>query len=131
MRGKKVVVGVEDRFGLADRLPEGLVDLPHFAADDLDPARSDGDIVVQACADDPQVAVHAIRNLARIGFGKTRVRWSQLGFGRTSTTSVDQYGATLARWLGGHMNRHEAHTSWWKKVVIEADDGPQDAVGPV
>jgi deferrochelatase/peroxidase EfeB len=36
------------------------------------------------------VAVHAIRNLARIGFGKVRVRWSQLGFGRTSSTSRAQ-----------------------------------------
>ena len=40
--------------------------LPHFPADNLDPPRSDGDLCVQACADDPQVAVHAIRNLARI-----------------------------------------------------------------
>ena len=45
---------------------------------------------VQACADDPQVAVHAVRNLARIGFGVVRVRWSQLGFGRTSSTSTAQ-----------------------------------------
>ena len=42
------------------------------------PARG-GDLCVQACADDPQVAVHAIRNLARIGFGTVAVRWSQLG----------------------------------------------------
>jgi deferrochelatase/peroxidase EfeB len=41
---------------------------------------------VQACANDPQVAVHAIRNLARIGFGTVAVRWAQLGFGRTSST---------------------------------------------
>jgi deferrochelatase/peroxidase EfeB len=45
---------------------------------------------VQACSEDPQVAVHAIRNLARIGFGTVAVRWSQLGFGRTSTTSTSQ-----------------------------------------
>lgn len=79
-----------DRFGIADRLPEALAPLPHFPADNLDPARSDGDLCVQACADDPQVAVHAIRNLARIGFGTVAVRWSQLGFGRTSTTSVGE-----------------------------------------
>lgn len=79
-----------DRFGLADRRPEALERLPHFPADNLDPARSDGDLCVQACADDPQVAVHAIRNLARIGFGTVAVRWSQLGFGRTSTTSVGE-----------------------------------------
>ncbi|MET3720999.1 deferrochelatase/peroxidase EfeB [Arthrobacter sp. UYEF21] len=34
--------------------------------------------------------MHAIRNLARISFGKARVRWSQLGFGRTSSTSRAQ-----------------------------------------
>ncbi|WP_314324633.1 iron uptake transporter deferrochelatase/peroxidase subunit [Paenarthrobacter ilicis] len=78
------------RFGLEGRRPEALIDLPHFPGDDLQPARTGGDIVIQACADDPQVAVHAIRNLARIGFGKVRVRWSQLGFGRTSSTSRAQ-----------------------------------------
>ena len=79
-----------DRFGIADRRPAVLRDLPHFPGDALDPARSGGDLCVQACADDPQVAVHAVRNLARIGFGTVSVRWSQLGFGRTSTTSTSQ-----------------------------------------
>jgi deferrochelatase/peroxidase EfeB len=78
------------RFGLEGRRPEALIDLPHFPGDDLQAGRSGGDIIVQACADDPQVAVHAIRNLARLGFGKVRVRWSQLGFGRTASTSRAQ-----------------------------------------
>ena len=80
----------KDRFGLADRQPAALRRLPHFPADKLDPASSDGDLCVQACADDPQVAVHAIRNLARIAFGRAALRWSQLGFGRTSSTSTAQ-----------------------------------------
>ncbi|MCL8026539.1 iron uptake transporter deferrochelatase/peroxidase subunit [Nocardioides bruguierae] len=79
-----------DRFGLADRRPAALRDLPHFPADVLDRNRSGGDLCIQACAQDPQVAVHAIRNLARIGFGTVAVRWSQLGFGRTSSTSTSQ-----------------------------------------
>lgn len=79
-----------DRFGIAARRPTALERLPHFVADKLDPATSDGDLCVQACANDPQVAVHAIRNLTRIAFGRARLRWSQLGFGRTSSTSVDQ-----------------------------------------
>ncbi|GAA2333777.1 iron uptake transporter deferrochelatase/peroxidase subunit [Streptomyces cuspidosporus] len=79
----------KDRFGLASRRPEALIDLPPFPGDNLDPARSDGDLCVQACADDPQVAVHAIRNLARIGMGKVAIRWSQLGFGKTSSTTPD------------------------------------------
>ncbi|MFE1955436.1 iron uptake transporter deferrochelatase/peroxidase subunit [Streptomyces sp. NPDC059524] len=76
-------------FGVADKRPEALVELPKFPGDNLDKARSGGDLCVQACADDPQVAVHAIRNLARIGFGKVAIRWSQLGFGKTSSTTPD------------------------------------------
>ncbi|MGB0102169.1 MAG: iron uptake transporter deferrochelatase/peroxidase subunit [Nocardioides sp.] len=79
-----------DRFGIGERQPEALRTLPHFPADMLEPGRSYGDLCVQACADDPQVAVHAVRNLARIGFGTVAVRWSQLGFGRTSATTTAQ-----------------------------------------
>lgn len=86
------------RFGLEGKRPAALVDLPKFPGDNLDPARSGGDLCVQACADDPQVAVHAIRNLARIGFGKVSIRWSQLGFGKTSSTTP---GAQTPRNLFG------------------------------
>ncbi|WP_377272492.1 iron uptake transporter deferrochelatase/peroxidase subunit [Peterkaempfera sp. SMS 1(5)a] len=79
----------KDRFGIRAKRPEALIDLPHFPGDNLDQARSGGDICIQACADDPQVAVHAIRNLARIGMGTVSVRWSQLGFGKTSSTTPD------------------------------------------
>ena len=80
----------DDRFGLAAKRPAALIDLPPFADDSLQPERSGGDIAVQACADDPQVAFHAVRNLARIGRGVVYMRWSQLGFGRTSSTSRAQ-----------------------------------------
>ncbi|MFB4279029.1 iron uptake transporter deferrochelatase/peroxidase subunit [Nonomuraea sp. MTCD27] len=80
----------DERFGLAGKRPAALADLPNFPGEQLIPEISGGDLCVQACAHDPQVAVHAIRNLARIGFGKVSVRWSQLGFGRTSSTSRSQ-----------------------------------------
>ena len=80
----------KDRFGLAGQRPEALIDLPKFPNETMDPGRSHGDICVQACANDPQVAVHAIRNLARVAFGTAAVRYSQLGFGRTSSTTRDQ-----------------------------------------
>ncbi len=79
-----------DRFGLASRRPAALAVLPRFSGDNLSPEISGGDIAIQACADDPQVAVHAIRNLSRIAFGRASIRWSQLGFGRTSSTSTSQ-----------------------------------------
>ncbi|MGQ0466524.1 MAG: iron uptake transporter deferrochelatase/peroxidase subunit [Sporichthyaceae bacterium] len=78
------------RFGLDGLRPAALKTLPHFRGDTLDPRASGGDLVIQACADDPQVAVHAVRNLARIGFGTVSVRWSQLGFGKTSSTTPEE-----------------------------------------
>ncbi|GAA1650827.1 iron uptake transporter deferrochelatase/peroxidase subunit [Georgenia ruanii] len=80
----------DGRFGLADRRPPALVDLPAFPGEALDPARCGGDLAVQACADDPQVAVHAIRNLTRIAHGRAAIRWAQLGYGRAASTSPDQ-----------------------------------------
>ncbi|WP_347125978.1 iron uptake transporter deferrochelatase/peroxidase subunit [Microbacterium sp. SY138] len=79
-----------DRYGIAAQRPPGLERLPAFLGDDLDPQTSHGDLCIQACADDPQVAVHAIRNLSRIAFGRARLRWSQLGFGKTSRTTATQ-----------------------------------------
>ncbi|MFJ2542031.1 iron uptake transporter deferrochelatase/peroxidase subunit [Microbacterium sp. NPDC087589] len=79
-----------DRYGIAARRPKKLERLPAFLGDDLDPQSSHGDLCIQACADDPQVAVHAIRNLSRIAFGRARLRWSQLGFGKTSRTTSAQ-----------------------------------------
>lgn len=80
----------DDRFGLTARRPAALTAVPAFHGDALDPARSGGDLCVQACSNDPVVAFHVIRNLARIGRGTVTMRWSQLGFGRTSTTSRAQ-----------------------------------------
>jgi deferrochelatase/peroxidase EfeB len=80
----------EDRFGLGGARPAALAPLPPLTGDVLDEGRSDGDLCVQACADDPQVAFHAMRNLVRISRGLAVVRWSQLGFGRTASTSKTQ-----------------------------------------
>jgi deferrochelatase/peroxidase EfeB len=116
----------DNRFGLADALPEALAPLPLFPADDLDPAKSDGDICLQACANDPQVAVHAIRNLVRLGFGKVAVRWSQLGFGRTSSTSTSQ--ATPRNLFGfkdGTRNlKAEEKDRLTEHVWVAKSDGP-------
>lgn len=117
----------KDRFGIAERRPEALEQLPRFSADVLDPARSDGDICIQACADDPQVAVHAIRNLVRIGFGTTAVRWSQLGFGRTSTTSTSQSTPrNLFGFKDGTANiKAEERDALDQHVWVAADDDPR------
>jgi deferrochelatase/peroxidase EfeB len=100
--------------------------LPHFSADQLDPARTDGDLCVQACADDPQVAVHAIRNLSRIGFGTVAMRWAQLGFGRTSsTTRSQQTPRNLFGFKDGTANLKAEDTSEVEEFVwVDEQDDP-------
>lgn len=88
----------DGRFGLAAKRPAELATLPPLPRDFLDPAKSAGDIGVQACSEDPQVAFHAVRNLARLGRGTVVLRWTQLGFGRTSSTSTAQ--ATARNLMG-------------------------------
>jgi deferrochelatase/peroxidase EfeB len=61
-------------------LPAPLVALPDFPGQQLDAAASDGDLFVQACADDPQVAFHAVRSLARVAPDVASLRWTQAGF---------------------------------------------------
>ncbi|MFG2259771.1 iron uptake transporter deferrochelatase/peroxidase subunit [Streptomyces mirabilis] len=115
-----------EKFGLTGQRPEALVDLPPFPGDNLEKTRSDGDLCVQACADDPQVAVHAIRNLARIGFGKVAIRWSQLGFGKTSSTTPDaQTPRNLMGFKDGTRNIAGTEPDRLKKFVwVGEGDGP-------
>ncbi len=115
----------QDRFGLADRRPAALADLPLFPGDTLDPDRSGGDLCVQACAHDPQVAVHAVRNLARIAFGSAAVRWSQLGFGRTSSTSTaQQTPRNLFGFKDGTRNVKAEDPDAATQVWVQPGDGP-------
>jgi deferrochelatase/peroxidase EfeB len=115
----------EDRFGLASQRPPSLRPFGPLPAEAIDPARSGGDICVQACSDDPQVAFHAVRNLARIGRGAVVMRWSQLGFGRTSTTTRAQ--ATPRNLMGfkdGTNNLRAEDTDALDRFVWVGDEGP-------
>ena len=79
-----ITVGVSpsflDKLKLTSKkLPE-LEDLPKFARDQLQEAFTGGDICIQACAEDAQVAFHAVRNLLRKGREHLTLNWSQTGY---------------------------------------------------
>jgi deferrochelatase/peroxidase EfeB len=106
-----------DRFGIAAQRPAALRRIEALPGDELDPLRSDGDLCVQACADVPEVAFHAVRNLARIGRGVVVMRWSQLGFGRTAkTVDSQQTPRNLMGFKDGTNNitadEHDALARW-------------------
>lgn len=76
-----------DTYGLADKRPALLRPLKQLPSDALLPEFTGGDLSLQACADDPQVTYHAVRDLARIAkdLGAASTRWAVLGFGRASS----------------------------------------------
>ncbi len=93
-----------DRFGLAARRPAVFTDLPPLNGDNLDPRLRGGDLSVQACADDPQVCYHAVRNLARLGRNVVSPFWAVLGFGRASAGPGQQTPRNLLGFKDGTRN---------------------------
>ncbi|MGN6558113.1 MAG: iron uptake transporter deferrochelatase/peroxidase subunit [Solirubrobacterales bacterium] len=121
----------EDRFGLARRRPRKLALLPPFRGESLDPDRSGGDLCIQACADDPQVAFHAIHVLARLASNAATLRWTQQGFGRTSSTSRSQpTPRNLIGFKDGTANlRAEDGDAMDEFVWVQPSDGPDWMAG--
>jgi len=68
-----------DKLGLSSKKPKGFGQMPIFHLDALKEPLTHGDIVVQACADDPVVCFHAIRNLSIASSGIAHMRWQHTG----------------------------------------------------
>lgn len=94
----------DDRFGLASRKPAAFSALPTLNGDTLDPKLTGGDLSVQACADDPQVCYHAVRNLARLGRSTVTPSWAVLGFGRASAGPGQETPRNLMGFKDGTRN---------------------------
>jgi deferrochelatase/peroxidase EfeB len=111
----------KDRFGLATRRPPALVDLPIFVGDQLQPARTGGDLCIQACANDAQVAFHAVRQLAAAAYDTAKLRWAQSGFLPHVT------GQTVRNLMGfrdGSSNPDPKNPHDMDTVVWAGDEGP-------
>ncbi len=115
----------DSRFGLAGKRPAGFTDLPPFNGDNLQPEWCGGDLAVQVCADDMQVAFHAMRNLIRIARGTAVLRWSQEGFQRS--TAADPNNATPRNLMGfkdGTANPSVKDAAMMNEVVwVQPQDG--------
>lgn len=115
-----------DRFGLQKKQPAELKDLPKFPLDSLEEQWTGGDICIQACADDLQVAFHAVRNLARIARGKAVLRWGQAGFQRTKQASPkNETPRNLFGFKDGTVNPDVKDPAEMNKYVwVQPGDGP-------
>jgi deferrochelatase/peroxidase EfeB len=70
----------DGRYGLADRRPRKLTAMPSFPNDALEPARSNGDVLLQICATHRDTVVHTLRELLRSVRGALQQRWAIDGF---------------------------------------------------
>ena len=68
------------KMGLEKKRPQAFREFPPFPKEQLQDKYTGGDIVIQACADDEQVAFHAVRNLVRKARNTVTMKWSQAGF---------------------------------------------------
>ncbi|MGS0740793.1 Dyp-type peroxidase [Glaciimonas sp. GG7] len=112
-----------DRFGIAKQRPAALADLPRFTGDQLIAEHTGGDISIQACADDLQVAEHAIRRLVGLAYGIANIRWAQIGFSpgtKTGETPRNQMG-----FKDGTMNVPAQNPAAMKLFVWVGDEGPR------
>ncbi len=112
----------QDRYGLAARRPPALVDLPKFNGDQLVEARTGGDLLVQACADDPQTAFHAVRQLVRLAYNVAQVRWVQAGF--IPNVAAKQTPRNLMGFKDGTNNPSVQDSKAMDKFVWVGDEGP-------
>jgi deferrochelatase/peroxidase EfeB len=92
------------RFGLASRRPAPLVRLPSFPGDAIQPAYSGGDVGIQVCADDPQVAFHAVHDLIRLAAPTAQPRWALAGFGNTANSRRQSTPRNLMGFKDGTNN---------------------------
>lgn len=113
--------GLFDKLGLAARRPAALKPLPPFPDDALDPARGDGDLFVQVCADDGLVAFGAVRALQKQAKGVARVRWQMNGFARSpGATAKPMTHRNLMGQIDGSNNPKQSDPKFDEKVFVGA-----------
>ena len=86
------------------------------------PEHTGGDLSVQACADDPQVAFHAVRQLVRLAGDVAQVRWTQTGF--MPNFGAGQTPRNLMGFRDGTGNPSTRDPAAMEKFVWVGDEGP-------
>ena len=116
--------GFFDAIGMPDKRPEWLQQLPAFPQiDQLEDRWSEGDLLLQICADDPLIVAHAARILASGVRGVARQKWAQRGFRKAVGT--DPSGRTQRNLFGqidGTVNPSEEEVDFDQILYSDGSD---------
>lgn len=106
------------------KMPSWLAELPAFSRDELDPALSGGDLLLNIQSDDPLTVAHAHRMLMRDLTSFAGVHWVQTGFRRAA--GAEPEGTTMRNMMGqvdGTVNPDPAIDEFDGLVWETADSG--------
>ncbi|MET9731746.1 iron uptake transporter deferrochelatase/peroxidase subunit [Streptomyces sp. NPDC006458] len=116
------------RTGLQNQRPVSLDPLPDFSSDQLDKARSNGDLWVQIGANDALVAFHALRAIQRDAGDAARVRWQMNGFNRSpGATAHPMTARNLMGQVDGTRNPKPAEADFDKRIFVPASGAKDPA----
>lgn len=107
------------RTGLEKQRPVALDPLPAFSSDQLDKARSDGDLWVQIGANDALVAFHALRAIQKDAGSAARVRWQMNGFNRSpGATAHPMTARNLMGQIDGTRNPKPTEPDFDRRIFV-------------
>jgi deferrochelatase/peroxidase EfeB len=120
----------DGRYGLGAQRPGELVRMPTFAIDDLDPAQSHGDLLLQICAHERDTVTHALRELLRTVRGSLQLRWSIDGFsGAARGPSPHNNPRNLFAFRDGTANPPTSDSALMNELVWVGGGEPTWAAG--
>ncbi|HEY3970702.1 MAG TPA: Dyp-type peroxidase [Solirubrobacteraceae bacterium] len=120
----------DQRYGLASQRPRELIKMPTFSVDDLDPAQSHGDLLLQICAHQRDTVVHTLRELLRTVRGSFQLRWNIDGFsGAARGPSPHNSPRNLFAFRDGTANPPTGDPALMSKLVWAGDGEPAWAAG--
>ncbi len=107
------------RTGLDEQRPVSLDPLPDFSSDQLDKARSNGDLWVQIGANDALVAFHALRAIQKDAGRAAKVRWQMNGFNRSpGATAHPMTARNLMGQMDGTRNPKPTDADFDERIFV-------------
>ncbi|MES5819139.1 iron uptake transporter deferrochelatase/peroxidase subunit [Streptomyces sp. RG80] len=113
------------RTGLEKQRPVALDPLPDFSSDQLDKARSNGDLWVQIGAHDALVAFHALRAIQKDAGSAAKVRWQMNGFNRSpGATAHPMTARNLMGQMDGTRNPKPGEPDFDQRIFVPSSTDP-------